>query len=117
MAELRHTHARLGIECIRGPSAPRGTPLQGDGAPTGDIKGTSEKPDVYLKIVAGLLPKDVNLKVSNLDDLTDEQLLNKLYSLTEMARPLLARVSPDGVGVSVRVGQPVDVKYSEKSDT
>jgi hypothetical protein len=38
-----------------------------------------------LKIVAGLLPKDVNLKVSNLDDLTDEQLLNKLNSLTEMA--------------------------------
>src|SRR5262245_60694825 len=52
----------------------------------------AEKPDVYLKIVAGLLPKDVNLKVSNLDDVTDEQLLNKLNSLTEMARPLLARV-------------------------
>ena len=46
----------------------------------------AEKPDVYLKVVAGLLPKDVNLKVSNLDDLTDEQLLNKLNNLTEMAR-------------------------------
>src|SRR5262245_44223102 len=63
----------------------------------------AERPDMYLKIVAGLLPKDVNLKVSNLDDLTDEQLLNKLNSLTEMARPLLAKVSPDGVGVNVGV--------------
>jgi hypothetical protein len=72
---------------------------------------------MYLKIVAGLLPKDVNLKVSNLDDLTDEQLLNKLNSLTKMARPLLARVSLDGVGVNVRVADVVDADYVEKSDS
>src|SRR5262245_45976397 len=52
----------------------------------------AEKPDVYVRIIAGILPKDVNLKVQSLDELTDEQLLSKLNSLIEMARPLLARV-------------------------
>jgi hypothetical protein len=65
---------------------------------------------MYLKIVAGLLPKDVNLKVSNLDDLTDEQLLNKLNSLTEMARPLLARVGDTAVRADVRAELIVDTE-------
>jgi hypothetical protein len=49
-----------------------------------------------------LLPKDVNFKVSNLDDLTDEQLLNKLNRLTEMARPLLARVIDQPARIEAR---------------
>ena len=49
------------------------------------------KPDAYLKIVASLLPKDVNLNVSSLDCLTDEQLIERLAQLTEMAKPLLAK--------------------------
>jgi hypothetical protein len=71
-------------------------------------------PGTFLKIVAGLLPKDVNLKVSNLDDLTDEQLLNKLNSLTEMARPLLARVVDTVVRADVRAldGDDIDISKS-----
>ena len=34
-----------------------------------------EKPEAYLKVIASLLPKDLNLNVSKYDDLTDEQLL------------------------------------------
>jgi hypothetical protein len=52
----------------------------------------AEKPDVYVRIIAGLLPKDVHLKVQSLDELTDDQLLRKLAVLTEMAKPLLARL-------------------------
>src|SRR5262245_27830808 len=33
---------------------------------------------VYVKVIAGLLPKDLNLNVNNLDNLTDEQLLERL---------------------------------------
>jgi hypothetical protein len=33
-------HDRFGIERIGGHARPRGAPLQGDGAPTGDLKGT-----------------------------------------------------------------------------
>src|SRR5262245_19165408 len=32
-----------------------------------------EKPDVYVRVIAGILPKDVNLKVQQLDDLSDDQ--------------------------------------------
>ncbi len=51
-----------------------------------------ERPTDYLKVVASLLPKDVNITTRSLDDLTDDQLMRKLAVLTEMARPLLARL-------------------------
>src|SRR5262245_40978425 len=51
-----------------------------------------EKPDVYVRVIAGLLPKDMNIKVQQLDELTDDQLMRKLAVLTEMARPLLAKL-------------------------
>jgi Gamma-glutamyltranspeptidase len=40
----------------------------------------------------GILPKDVNLTTRNLDDLSDDQLMRKLAMLTEMARPVLAKL-------------------------
>src|SRR4026209_101 len=51
-----------------------------------------EKPDVYVRVIAGILPKDVQLKVKSLDELSDEQLMRKLAVLTEMAKPFLARL-------------------------
>jgi hypothetical protein len=58
-------------------------------------KVRTDKPDVYLKVIAGLLPKDVNLNVRPLDELTDDQLLARLAQLTEMAKPLLAKLEGD----------------------
>ena len=52
----------------------------------------AEKPDVYVRVIAGLLSKDMTIKVQQLDDLTDDQLMRKLAVLTEMARPLLAKL-------------------------
>ena len=40
-----------------------------------------EKPDAYLKVIASLLPKDLNLNVSKYDHLTDEQLIMRLEFL------------------------------------
>jgi hypothetical protein len=54
-----------------------------------------DKPSDYLKIISGLLPKDVNLNVRPLDDLSDEQVLARLAQLTEMAKPLLAKLETD----------------------
>jgi hypothetical protein len=54
-----------------------------------------DKPSDYLKIISGLLPKDVNLNVRPLDDLSDEQVLARLAQLTEMAKPLLAKLDGD----------------------
>jgi Family of unknown function (DUF5681) len=53
----------------------------------------AEKPDVYVRVIAGLLPKDMNIKVQQLDDLTDDQLMRKLAVLTEMAKPLLSKLN------------------------
>jgi hypothetical protein len=52
-----------------------------------------QSPAAYLKVVASLLPKDVNLNVNNLDSLTDEQLLARLRRLTQEAAPLLAKAA------------------------
>jgi hypothetical protein len=70
-----------------------------------------EKPEAYLKVIASLLPKNVNLKHDHLDDLTDDQLIRKLAVLTEMAKPLLSKlnamegegkdITPVGVDVGV----------------
>jgi hypothetical protein len=56
-------------------------------------RAIASDPMGFCKMVAGLLPKDVHIKHSSLDDMTDEQLLRKLAVLTEMARPLLARAT------------------------
>ena len=54
-----------------------------------------EKPEAYIKVIASLLPKDLNLNVTKLDDLTDEQLLERLSSLTKQVAPLLANLDGD----------------------
>jgi hypothetical protein len=53
----------------------------------------AEKPDVYVRVIANLLPRDMTIKVQQLDDLTDEQLMHKLAALTEMAKPLLSKLN------------------------
>ena len=40
-----------------------------------------EKPDQYLKVVASILPKELNLRVSEFDDLTDDQLARQLAAI------------------------------------
>ena len=40
-----------------------------------------EKPDAYLKVVASILPKELNVKVSELDDLSDEQIDKRIAAL------------------------------------
>ena len=51
-----------------------------------------EQPAVYIKVVAGLMPKDLNLNVNNLDSLTDEQVLARLRALTEQVAPLMGKL-------------------------
>jgi hypothetical protein len=64
--------------------------------------------DVIQFVIAYLLPKDINLNHRNLDDLTDDQLMRKMAMLTEMARPLLAKLP-------VLEGQAVEIKPAEQA--
>jgi uncharacterized protein DUF5681 len=53
-------------------------------------KVRDEKPDQYLKVVASILPKDLNVNINQMDDLTDDQLIQRIRSLDAAIRPFLA---------------------------
>lgn len=57
-----------------------------------------DKPDQYLKVVASILPKELNVKVNELDDLTDEQLARQL-------RAIAAQLAAAGLDISAGGGQ------------
>jgi len=73
-----------------------------------------ERPTDYLKVVASLLPKDVNITARSLDDLTNDQLMRKLQIMTEMARPLLAKL-PTAIDVTP-VGADVGAAANEEGE-
>jgi len=56
-----------------------------------------EKPDQYLKVVASILPKELNVKVSELDELSDEQLERQLANV-------VAQLAATGIDLIARVG-------------
>ncbi|MET4687116.1 hypothetical protein ABIA22_001329 [Sinorhizobium fredii] len=49
----------------------------------------AEKPETYLKLVASLLPKDLNAAAGGMDELSDEQLIERIRALDAAIRPLL----------------------------
>ena len=62
-------------------------------------KVRDERPDVYLKVVASILPKELNVRVSEFDDLTDDQLARQLAAIaTQLANA--------GVDFGPRIGAP-----------
>lgn len=50
----------------------------------------TEKPDVYLKVVASILPKDLNVNVNNMDDYNDDELIQRIRDIDAAIRPFLA---------------------------
>jgi hypothetical protein len=49
----------------------------------------TEKPDQYLKVIASILPKDLNVNINDLDGLTDKQLIDRISQLDTIIQPLL----------------------------
>lgn len=50
-----------------------------------------EKPDQYLKVIASLLPKDVNLNITDdTSEMTDDELVDRIQRLTASVAPFLA---------------------------
>jgi hypothetical protein len=60
------------------------------------VKVRTEKPDAYLKVIAGILPKE--LKITNESDLTDEQLIERIQQLDAVIRPFLGLEGAGGAG-------------------
>lgn len=59
----------------------------------------TEKPDQYLKVVASILPRELNLKVGELDELTDEQLQRQLSHI-------VAQLAATGLDLVAGIGAP-----------
>lgn len=58
----------------------------------------ASKPDQYLKVVASILPKELNVKVNELDELTDDQLARQL-------RAIATQLAAAGLDISAGSGQ------------
>jgi hypothetical protein len=43
----------------------------------------AEKPDQYLKVVASILPKEMNVRVSDLEELSDDELDRRIRALAD----------------------------------
>lgn len=55
------------------------------------------KPDAYLKVVASVLPKDLNVNINQTDHMTDEQLVERIRSLDAAIRPFLDAQGEGGI--------------------
>ncbi len=49
-----------------------------------------EKPEACLKLVASVLPKDLSAATGRVDDLSDEQIIDRIRALNAAIRPLLS---------------------------
>lgn len=57
--------------------------------PAAIVTVRTDKPEVYLKVVASILPKDLNVNFNPSDGMTDEQLIERIRSLDAAIRPFL----------------------------
>jgi hypothetical protein len=57
-----------------------------------------EKPDQYLKVIASILPKELNVNVNEMDALSDDELIVRLRDLDSIIRPFLAAAGENGAG-------------------
>lgn len=48
-----------------------------------------DKPEQYLKVVASILPKDLNVNVNSLEEVTDDELVKSIRELDAAIRPFL----------------------------
>lgn len=52
-------------------------------------KVREQKPEQYLKVVASILPKDINVNVNEFEDATTDELIEQIRQLDTIIRPFL----------------------------
>jgi hypothetical protein len=58
----------------------------------------AEKPEQYLKVIASILPKDINLNVNAFGEMTDDELIERIRGLDATIQPFLAAQGENGPG-------------------
>ncbi len=56
-----------------------------------------EKPETYIKLIVSLIPRDVNLSKNRFDDLSEDELRDRIRQLNAMLRSELPDVFGDPV--------------------
>lgn len=64
----------------------------------------TEKPDQYLKVIASIVPKDLNVNVNNFDGLSDDELRSELRGLAATLAAFVGDAA--GEGDSEGIGTP-----------
>lgn len=59
-------------------------------------KVRTEKPDAYLKVVASILPRDLNVNLNPMQEATDDELVQRLRDLDAIIRPFLGAEGSGG---------------------
>jgi hypothetical protein len=72
------------------------------------VKVREDKPETYLRVAASILPQELNVKVSELDDLTDEQLDRRISAVLALIEAG-AGSARDSAGSPEAAQSPVDV--------
>lgn len=57
-----------------------------------------EKPDQYLKVVASILPKELNVNVNPVEEMSDDDLIERIRQLDSITRPFLDTARAGGAG-------------------
>ncbi len=57
-----------------------------------------KNPGEFVKMIASLLPKDVNLNVNSEIEMTDDELLDRIRGLSETLAPFLSRTGTPAAG-------------------
>lgn len=55
-----------------------------------------KRPQDFLKVVASLMPKDLNINVNQIGEMTDDQLIERIRKLDATIQPFLAARGEDG---------------------
>lgn len=61
-------------------------------------KVREERPHEYLKVVAGILPKTLDVNLNKYDQMSDDELIDRIRQLDAVIRPFLAAEGAGGAG-------------------
>ena len=64
--------------------------------PAAIVEVRKTKPDQYLKVIASILPKDLNVNINQMDGMTDDDILKRIRDLDAVIRPFLDAQGEDG---------------------
>lgn len=60
-------------------------------------KVREERPDQYLRVIASILPKDLNVNHNPYDEVSDDELVERIRQLDASIRPFLTNAGTDGL--------------------